>query len=199
MPPPDTWSWLSRVSREPNVEVVYGEITAVTERGPLCDNENEYPVVVLIICATGFNTSFKPRFLVVGPSGNNLQGIWSTPDKAEAYLGIAAPDFPNCVIFLGPNCSIGNGPVLAASESQADPMLKLIDRYQTHNIATIAPKMAAVKDSIAHKDAFVVNTVWHGPCRSWYKGAGSNGPITALWPGSSLHYIKAMMELRLEV
>lgn len=183
--------------RKPNVEVVYGEITAITERGPLCDNGKEYPVDVLI-CATGFNTSFKPRFPVIGPSGNNLQDTWSTGDKAEAYLGIAAPDLPNYLIFLGPNCPIGNGPVLSAIESQADYMLKMIDRYQTHNIATFAPKMAAVKDFIAHKDAFMQNTVWHDPCRSWYKGAGPDGPITALWPGSTLHYIEAMMELRLE-
>ncbi|KAF2653519.1 FAD/NAD(P)-binding domain-containing protein [Lophiostoma macrostomum CBS 122681] len=177
-----------------NVEVVYGEINEITERGCKCDNGNEYPVDVLI-CATGFNTSFKPRFPVVGPSGQNLQDIWK--DEATSYFGLAAADFPNYLIFLGPNCPIGNGPVLSAIEQQADYMCKLIDRFQTNNIAQFAPKAEAIADFIAHKDQFMKATVWQDPCRSWYKQR-PDGPITALWPGSTLHYIEALMEVRLD-
>ncbi|ORY06899.1 hypothetical protein BCR34DRAFT_489804 [Clohesyomyces aquaticus] len=184
--------YLESLGKE-NVEVVYGEINAITEKGCLCDNGKEYPVDILI-CATGFNTSFKPRFPVVGPSGKNLQDVWK--DEAQSYFGIAAAEFPNYLIFLGPNCPIGNGPVLSAIECQADYMLKLIDRFQTHNISQFAPKAEAVVDFIAHKNQFMEKTVWHDPCRSWYKGAGPEGPVTALWPGSTLHYIEAMMELR---
>lgn len=177
-----------------NVEVVYGEINAITEKGCLCDNGKEYPVDVLI-CATGFNTSFKPRFPVVGPDGKNLQDLWK--DEAKSYLGIGAADIPNYLIFLGPNSPIGNGPVLSAIEQQADYMLKMIDRFQTHNISTFSPKAEAIADFIAHKDQFMEKTVWHDPCRSWYKGR-PDGPVTALWPGSTLHYIEAMMEVRLD-
>jgi hypothetical protein len=42
------------------------------------------------------------------------------------------------------------------------------------------------------------DTVWDDPCRSWYKAAGPDGKVTALWPGSTLHYMEAMEELRLE-
>jgi cation diffusion facilitator CzcD-associated flavoprotein CzcO len=45
---------------KPNVSVVYGEIEEITERGCICDDGKEYPVDVLI-CATGFDTTFKPR------------------------------------------------------------------------------------------------------------------------------------------
>lgn len=186
--------YLEALGKE-NVETVYGEINEITERGCKCDNGQEYPVDVLI-CATGFNTSFRPRFPVVGPSGNNLQEAWKT--EAKSYFGIAAPEMPNYLIFLGPNCPIGNGPVLSAIECQADYMLKLIDRFQTHNISQFAPKTEAVDDFIAFKDQFMEKTVWHDPCRSWYKGAGPDGPVTALWPGSTLHYIEALMELRLD-
>jgi hypothetical protein len=41
-------------------------------------------------------------------------------------------------------------------------------------------------------------TVWHDPCRSWYKANTAEGKITALWPGSTLHYMEALDELRLE-
>jgi hypothetical protein len=180
---------------KPNVTTVYGGITSITEKGCLCDNGIEYPVDVLI-CATGFNTSFAPRFPIINPSGTNLQDAW-TPEP-RSYFGLAAPSFPNYLIFLGPNCPIGNGPVLSAIEAQADYMCKLIDRYQTHNISSFAPKPSAVDDFVAFKDAFMERTVWHDECHSWYKSLGPNGPVTALWPGSTMHYIEALMELRME-
>lgn len=185
--------YLEALGKE-NVEVVYGEITHITERGCVCDNGNEYPVDILI-CATGFDTSFKPRFPIVAPNGKNLQDVWK--EEAQSYLGVAAAEFPNYLIFLGPNCPIGNGPVLSGIECQADYMLKLIDRFQTHNISQFSPKKEAIDEFIAHKDQFMQNTVWNDPCRSWYKGR-PDGPVTALWPGSTLHYIEAMMEVRMD-
>ncbi|KAF1809387.1 FAD/NAD(P)-binding domain-containing protein [Eremomyces bilateralis CBS 781.70] len=180
---------------EENVQVVYGEITKVTERGCVCDDGNEYPVDVLI-CATGFDTGFKPRFPIIGPGGANLQDEWAK--QAESYLGVSAAGFPNYMLFLGPNCPIGNGPVLSAIETQADYMLKLVDRWQTHNIRTFSPTKAAIQDFVAHKDFFMKRTVWADPCRSWYKASAVDDTVTALWPGSTLHYIEAMQELRLE-
>lgn len=180
---------------KPNVETIHGEITAITEKGVLCANGNERSLDVLI-CATGFNTSFKPRFPIINATGQNLQDIWAA--EPRSYFGLAAPEFPNYFIFLGPNCPIGNGPVLSAMEAQADYMCKLIDRFQTHNISTFAPKAEAVDDFIKFKDAFMKRTVWHDSCRSWYKGLGADGPVTALWPGSTLHYIEALMEIRLD-
>ncbi|KAF2816163.1 FAD/NAD(P)-binding domain-containing protein [Mytilinidion resinicola] len=185
--------YLESLGKE-NVEVVYGEITKISEKGCVSDNGNEYPLDVLI-CATGFNTSFKPRFPVINHKGVNLQDVWK--DEAQSYFGVAAADFPNYLIFLGPNCPIGNGPVLSAIECQADYFLKLVDRFQTHNIAQFAPRQDAVDDFIKHKNDFMTTTVWNDPCRSWYKQR-PDGPITALWPGSTLHYIEALMELRLD-
>ncbi|CAK7224672.1 hypothetical protein SCUCBS95973_005597 [Sporothrix curviconia] len=179
---------------KPNVEVVYGEINAVTEKGCLCDNGNEYPVDVLI-CATGFDTSFRPRFPVVTPTGENLQDKWAV--DPVSYLGVAAAGVPNYLVFLGPNCPIGNGPVLSAIEAQADWMCQLIDRYQTTNIATFAPSEQAVRDFVEFKEYYMNRTVWSDPCRSWYKQR-PDGPITALWPGSTLHYIEAVKELRFD-
>lgn len=179
---------------KPNVEVVYGEINSITEKGCLCDNGKEYPVDVLI-CATGFDTTFKPRFPVVNPNGENLQDKWA--ESPESYFGVAAAGFPNYMIFLGPNCPIGNGPVLSAIESQADWMCRLIDRFQTTTMSQFAPKEQAVREFIEYKDYFMNRTVWADPCRSWYKGR-QDGRILALWPGSTLHYIECMRELRLD-
>ena len=178
---------------KPNVQVVYGEITEITERGCLCDDGKEYPVDVLI-CATGFDTTFRPRFPVINPVGENLQDKWSR--EPESYMGVAASGFPNYFVFLGPNCPIGNGPVLSAVEAQADWMCRVVDRYQTDNISRITPKEEAVRDFVEYKDQFMRGTVWADGCRSWYKGGKVDGPVTALWPGSALHYIEHMRDVR---
>ena len=102
-------NYLETMSKE-NVKVVYGEIEKITERGCVCDDGNEYPLDVLI-CATGFDVSFRPRFPIKF-DGGDLRELWAK--EAKGYLGTAAPDVPNYFIFLGPNCPIGNGPVLSA-------------------------------------------------------------------------------------
>ncbi|KAJ6023943.1 hypothetical protein N7540_004740, partial [Penicillium herquei] len=177
-----------------NVNVVYGNIDAVTPLGCI-SGDREYPVDVLI-CATGFDTTFRPRFPVIGPKGNNLQDEWQ--NEPQSYFGIAAAGIPNYLMFLGPNSPVGNGPVLSAIEAQADYMMKLIDRYQTTNIASFSPRPEAVSDFIAYKNRFMHGTVWADACQSWNKAGRPDGPITALWPGSTLHYIEAMDEVRTE-
>ncbi len=77
-------------------------------------------------------------------------------------------------------------------------MLKLINRYQTENIHSFSPKLEAVQDLMAHKDTFMKQTVWDEDCRSWYKNGSKSGKITALWSGSSLHYLEAVREPRYE-
>lgn len=77
-------------------------------------------------------------------------------------------------------------------------MCKLIDHWQTHNIKSFSPKAAAVDDFIAHKNDFMKRTVWSDPCRSWYKSGQIDAPITALWPGSTLHYIEALSDVHFE-
>lgn len=91
------------------VEVVYGEIEKITEKGCLSANGQEYPVDVLI-CATGFDTSYRPRFPLIGSGGKNLADVWGNEPKS--YLGVAAHGFPNYLMVIGPNSPIGNGPVL---------------------------------------------------------------------------------------
>jgi hypothetical protein len=77
-------------------------------------------------------------------------------------------------------------------------MLKMIDRWQTENIQCFSPKIEAVEDFIAHKDQFMKGTIWEQDCRSWYKKNSSSGKVTALWPGSTMHYLHTLAEPRYE-
>ncbi|KAF8902331.1 hypothetical protein CPB84DRAFT_1775851 [Gymnopilus junonius] len=109
---------------------------------------------------------------------------------------MAAHGFPNYFMFIGPNSPIGNGPVLISIEAQADYILKMMDRWQTENIHSFSPKKEAVEDFIEWKDKFMKGTVWQEECRSWYKRNSVSGKITALWPGSTMHYLEAIAEPR---
>ncbi|PGH28267.1 hypothetical protein AJ80_00158 [Polytolypa hystricis UAMH7299] len=185
--------YLDALQKE-NVEVVIGEVDRVTEDGCLVGRD-EYKLDVLI-CATGFNVSFRPRFPIIGHKENNLQDIWQ--DAAHSYLGLAAPEQPNYLHFLGPNCPIGSGPLVGAIEAQADYMLHWCDRWQTEKIHSFSPKKDAIADFVARTDLFMRDTIWASGCRSWYKSHTVNGRVSALWPGSSLHYFEALRHPRAE-
>lgn len=53
--------------------------------------EKEYDVIV---CATGFDTSFRPAFPIISQNGVSLAEKWST-EIPKAYFSTATVDFPN--------------------------------------------------------------------------------------------------------
>ncbi|PPR07982.1 hypothetical protein CVT24_002694 [Panaeolus cyanescens] len=175
------------------VQVVKGGVVAATEDGCVCDDGKEYPVDI-IICATGFDTSFKPRFPIIGRAGVDLRDAWDHEPKC--YLGVAAANMPNYFTFTGPSSPLGNGPLLVAMEAQADYMLKFINRYQTENIHSFSPKAEVIDEWVEFKNNFMKDSTWGQGCKSWYKN--SDGVVTALWPGSSLHYLEVLRDPRYE-
>ena len=72
----------------------------------------------------------------------------------------------------------------------------LIDRFQTENIHSFCPKTAAVDDFAEHVSHFMPKTVWSEGCRSGFKNHTISDRIPTLWPGSTLHYLEALRELR---
>ena len=75
-------------------------------------------------------------------------------------------------------------------------MLKFCDRWQTENIHSFSPKQEAVDDFLSHTNAVLERTVWADECRSWYKKGTSDKAALTLWPGSGLHFIEALSEIR---
>ncbi|KAJ2893748.1 hypothetical protein MKZ38_008285 [Zalerion maritima] len=221
-------SYLESLNDE-NVSVVFGEITHITQTGVICGNGKGEHHVDVLICATGFDTTFKPRFPLVGSSGDALATVWkgtstlyllplarrwaalhlldlgfsalnatSRVDEPKGYLGVAVDKFPNYFFTLGPNCPIGNGPVLIAIEAEVDYIISMLSKFQKENIRSFDVKTEAVRDFNDWKDSFMEETIWSEPCRSWYKIGSASGKILALWPGSTLHYLDAIREPRWE-
>ncbi len=153
---------------------------------------------------------------MIGSGGKNLADVWANEPKS--YLGVAAHDFPNYLMVIGPNSPIGMGLYSLAwvsvvfssqnwsesysnhrfAEAQVDYILRLVNRWQTENIHSFTPKLEAVEDFIAFKDEFMKSTVWESGCRSWYKSGSISGKVTALWPGSTLHYLESIADPRYE-
>lgn len=77
---------------EPNVRVVTDAIVRVVPNG-LVTQSGETIEVDSIVCATGFDVSFRPRFPLVGRQGN-LQELWQK-QLPKAYMSCAVPNLPN--------------------------------------------------------------------------------------------------------
>jgi cation diffusion facilitator CzcD-associated flavoprotein CzcO len=75
-----------------NVTVESGEIFSVRANGIEMKDGTLHEVDALI-CATGFDTSFKPAFPVIGLNGLDLRKAWEV--EPRSYLSIAASGFPN--------------------------------------------------------------------------------------------------------
>ena len=75
-----------------NVEVVTEAIEQVVANGLKTSSGKTYEVDA-IICATGFDVGFIPRFPLVGRNGN-LQDEWSQ-EFPSAYMSCAVPKLPN--------------------------------------------------------------------------------------------------------
>ncbi len=58
-----------------------------------------------IVCATGFDTSFRPAFPVIGLNNTDLRDLWK--DEPASYLSIAAAGVPN---YFGRSSSIVSCP-----------------------------------------------------------------------------------------
>ncbi|KAH8589603.1 hypothetical protein B0O99DRAFT_725009 [Bisporella sp. PMI_857] len=131
-----------------NVTIAESGAATFTEKGIRCEDGAEYEVDV-IICATGFDVSFRPYFPIIGRSGKTLSEEW-TPTP-EAYLALAAHGFPNFLIgSLGPNCPAGHGSFVTVIESAQNYICKVIRKLQTENIRSIDVKKSVLKEYNQH-------------------------------------------------
>jgi len=77
-----------------NVDVHFTAVKECTEEGVVGEDGIERKCDT-IVCATGFDVSYNPRFPIVGKAGIDLKDKWSV--CPEGYLGLAIPDMPNFI------------------------------------------------------------------------------------------------------
>jgi hypothetical protein len=169
--------------------VLPGSIKAITEAGVMDANDGEHQVDV-IICATGFDTSFRPRFPIFGLDKQKpLAEKWAvTP---SSYLGIAVDGFPNYFTYGGPYTPVAQGSVLPILSLLTHHFLEIIKTMRTQHIRRLSPKASAVEDFLEHTKAYLPRTVWADPCTSWFKLGTKTGTLV-MWPGSRLSFFEAL-------
>jgi cation diffusion facilitator CzcD-associated flavoprotein CzcO len=152
--------------QEPNVNVHFSAVKKITEDSVIDEEGNECKVDT-IVCATGFDVSYKPRFPIVGQNGVELSEKWKV--CPEAYLGIAIPDMPNFITFIGPSWPVENGSVMGPLGIVGEYAIKVIKKMQNEFIRSFAPKQDVTDAFNAHTQEFIKQTVWSSNCRSWYR------------------------------
>lgn len=75
-----------------NVSVVSSNIAEITTKGIKTGDgiEHEFDVIV---CATGFDVSWRPHYPTIGRNGVSLSKYWQ--DIPNTYLSLAVAHFPN--------------------------------------------------------------------------------------------------------
>jgi len=77
-----------------NVRVVFESIKQIVPQGMELES-GEIIELDAIVCATGFDVSWKPRFPVIGRGGIDIREQWD--QRPTAYLSLAVPNFPNYI------------------------------------------------------------------------------------------------------
>lgn len=146
----------------------------------------------VIICATGFDVSFKPRFPVIGRDEIDLRDQWGSCPRA--YLSMFAPNFPNYVTVLGPGSPSAQGSIIVSIERISDYIIKFIHRFQREAIKTFEVDEQALAELAEHMEEQLKMTVWTDNCSSWFKNGTSTGPVIALHPGGRMHFFSLLMD-----
>lgn len=118
-----------------NARVTFSPISRVTPTG--IESEEGEEEFDLIVCATGFDTSFVPGWDLVGRDGRRLADEWK--DTPTAYFSICAGGVPNYFMFAGPNCPIGHGSVPQMLAWTADYVLNWIEKMAAEDIRYSPP------------------------------------------------------------
>jgi cation diffusion facilitator CzcD-associated flavoprotein CzcO len=77
-----------------NVSVITQEIDRIEPEGLVTEDGVLHPVDA-IVCATGFDTSYRPHFKLLGRKSLPLADLWEDTNDIEGYLALAIPGFPN--------------------------------------------------------------------------------------------------------
>ncbi|TEA10419.1 FAD-binding monooxygenase moxY [Colletotrichum sidae] len=179
---------------EDNVTVVSSSIQEITPDGIRTADGTEHEFDV-IVCATGFDVSWRPRYPTIGRNGVSLSEYWK--DVPNTYLSLAVANMPNYVIFNGPFGPYGHGSFLPITEAVARYVMQMLRKMSEEEVASFCPKQDAVDDFAEHRRKFLPRTAWTSPCRSWFKQGTVDGE-PMMWPGSRIQFFETIATPRWE-
>jgi cation diffusion facilitator CzcD-associated flavoprotein CzcO len=166
-----------RAMQRNDVELVTTGIDHVERRGIVTEDGALHEADIIVL-ATGFDTHafFRPMRLT-GRDGICADDVWR--DGPRAFQTVAMPGFPNFFMMLGPHSPVGNLALTAVAESQADHILRWIQRWRRGEFDTVEPTPSATESFNAQLRAAMPNTVWTTGCDSWYLNKAG---VPEVWP-----------------
>lgn len=179
-----------------NVDSWWNNLERITDTGVQL-RDGSHIELDAIFCATGFESSFKPRFPLIGRHGVDLATKWTVGDP-EAYFGVSVPGFPNYFSFIGPNSPVSNGSLVQAIQMTGVYIYKCINKLQTQGLKSMEVKETATREYNDYIQTMLSKTVWVAPCRSWYKRGTIDGKVVALYGGSCYHFAEALRDPKWE-
>jgi hypothetical protein len=149
---------------------------------------------VVVVCATGYATDWKPRWHMVGRNGVDLRQEW---DKDPvSYISVGAADMPNYFTVLGPNAVVAHGSIVEAMNWTSDYMVKWLRKMATEDIKSFCPKTKCVEDYVRYGSSIQSKMVWMAGCRSWFKRNTVDGRNIAAFPGSAIFFRWLISQIR---
>ncbi|KAF4996087.1 hypothetical protein FDECE_12583 [Fusarium decemcellulare] len=177
--------------QQPNCRDCWDPIECITEDGIRTSAGVEK--FDLIVCATGFDSSWLPQWKLVGRDGATLEKMWEEDPKA--FFATQVENLPNYGMINGPNPPISHGSVIQQMSWTCDYLLRWIQRMNRQNIKSIAVRKEAVDDFNDYSQEFLKRTVWSGECRTLYKNGRSVGRVTGVYAGSMTHFQRGLEEV----
>lgn len=179
-----------------NATIFTDPVARIDETG-FVDHEGNHHDADVIICATGFDTSWLPRFPFLNNEGKSLHDLWGTKDGVTSYLSVGIPTYPNHFTFCGPYGPLGHGSFMPLIEQWTKYMFDVISKAQVEHIKSFTPRMDLSRQFRQHADLFLQRTAWTSPCRSWFKQGKTDGQA-AIFPGSRLAFMQILERPRYE-
>ena len=139
----------------------------------------------VIVYATGFDVeNYLSSIDIRGADGRLLADTWAT--GPVVYRGGFVPGLPNFYMTTGPNTGVGTTSMVLMIEAQLQLIMQAVTVAGSDHLIEVLPTAAAnytrrIRDAL--KD-----TVWSGPCDSWYKK--DNGDIDTLYPHNARSYLR---------
>ncbi|MFY9764505.1 MAG: NAD(P)/FAD-dependent oxidoreductase, partial [Mycobacterium sp.] len=118
---------------------------------------------------------------VTGEGGVTLRDVWC--DGAQAYLGMAVPEFPNFFLLYGPNTNVGSNSVIFVLEAQARYIVRALRYLRRRRKSYVAVRPAAMASFLDKIDQWMQGTVWTTQCSNYFRAA--NGRVVTQWPRSA--------------
>jgi cation diffusion facilitator CzcD-associated flavoprotein CzcO len=136
--------------------------------------------------STGFQAQqFLAELEIAGEGGVRLHDAWS--ERAEAYLGVTVPGFPNFFILYGPNTNGGTS-IIAQLERQAEVAVAAIRRIGRHHGSRVRTDLAATRAYVDWIDDELATraSAKDSGCHNYF--TDEHGAVVTEWPRTHFIY-----------